>query len=358
MKIRRFTAAVMAGILVLSAAGCSKPADATTAAPADTKAAAESTAQEKEAAPADTGTPAGEASGEQLHIGVTMQGNQSGFVQYFTSAMYEYQATKAPDINMEVVFADDDASKQFSQVETFVSKKVDAIIMQPVDKVQCAAAVDLAYEAGIPLITINTITDSPNNTAHVGCDDVQSGMLQMQRMIDVCGENAKVGYVDATLGHSAQVQRSEGYQKVLAENPGVELVVHDTGNWSPEESMRLVENWIQSGKEFDAILCMADCQLTGVITAVENAGKIGEIKLAGMDCDPVVMQAIRDGKVDCSIWQDGLAQGEMALETAIKAAKGEPVSDIIIDYEVCTKENIEKYEKMAEERDALAKKYF
>lgn len=202
---------------------------------------------------------------------------------------------------MEVVFADDDASKQFSQVETFVSKKVDAIIMQPVDKTQGAAAVDLAAEAGIPLITINTITDSENNTAHVGCDDVQAGELQLERIIEICGEDAKIGYVDATLGHSAQVLRAEGYANVLAEHPDVTLVVHDTGNWSPEESMRLVENWLQSGKEFDAILCMADCQLTGVITAVENAGKLDEIKLAGMDCDPVIRQAIRDGKVDCSI---------------------------------------------------------
>ena len=61
--------------------------------------------------------------------------------------------------------------------------------MQPVDKTQGAAAVDLAADAGIPLITLNTITDSTNNVAHVGCDDVESGELQMQRIIDVCGSD-------------------------------------------------------------------------------------------------------------------------------------------------------------------------
>lgn len=346
--MKKVTAVLMAGLCVIMMAGCSqKKADPTTAAPA----AATQTANEAQST---------DAGGEkkELHIGITMQGNQSGFVQYFTSAMYEYQATQAPDVNMEVVFADDDPSKQFSQVETFVSKKVDAIIIQPVDKTQGAAAVDLAAEAGIPIITINTITDSTNNTAHVGCDDVQSGELQMERIIEVCGEDAKIGYVDATLGHSAQVQRAEGYQNVLAKHPNATLVVHDTGNWSAEESMRLVENWLQSGKEFDAILCMADCQLTGVITAVENAGKLDTIRLAGMDCDPVILQAIKDGKVDCSIWQDGIAQGEMALKTAIEAAQGKEVHDIIIPYEVCTKDNLEEYEAKAAERDALAKKYF
>lgn len=217
---------------------------------------------------------------------------------------------------------------------------------------------DLAADAGVPIITLNTVTDSTRNTAHVGCDDEQAGELQMERIISVCGPDAKLAYVDAVLGHSAQVLRAQGYEAVLAKNPGVELVVHDTGNWSPEESMRLVENWLQAGKDVDAILCMADCQLTGVITAVENAGKMGEIKLAGMDCDPVILKAIKDGKVDCSIWQDGLAQGENALRLAILAAQGEEISDYIIPYEVCTKDNIEEYEKKAAERDELAKKYF
>ena len=124
-----------------------------TSAPAGTAEAPKTTEAAKEAA-AEPAAAENKEAGEKIKIGISMQGNQSGFVQYFTSAMYEYQATKAQDIDMEVVFADDDPAKQFSQVETFVSKKVDAIIIQPVDKTQCAAAVDLAADAGVPIITL------------------------------------------------------------------------------------------------------------------------------------------------------------------------------------------------------------
>lgn len=335
-KAKRFLAVFAACVLAVSMVGCGAKKE-------ETK---------------KTDSKKVEGSDKGLHIGVTMQGNQSGFVQYMTSAIYEYQKTQAPDVNLEVVFADDDAAKQLSQVETFVSKGVDAIIMNPVDKTQGATAVDLAFDAGIPVITLNTLTESENNAAHVGSDDVEAGRLQMERIIEVCGDNTKLAYVDAVLGHSAQVGRAQGYEEVLKENPGVELVVHDTGNWSPEESLRLVENWLQSGKELNAILCQADCQLTGVITAVENAGKIGEIKLAGMDCDPVILKAIADDKVDCSIWQDGLAQGENAIRLAIEAAQGNEVEDYIIPYEVCTKDNLAEYKEKADARDELAKKYF
>lgn len=295
---------------------------------------------------------------DQLIVGVSMQGNQSGFIQYITSGIWEHESQNSDEVKVEVMFADDDASQQLSQIETFISKKVDAIIINPVDRVQGATAVDLAKEAGIPIITVNTMTDSENNTAHVGSDDVQSGIMQMERAIEVIGDNGKVAYIDAVLGHSAQVGRSQGYAEVLGRYPNVELVVNDTGNWSGDESMQLVENWIQAGLEMNAILCMADVQLIGVITAVESAGKLGEIKLMGMDCDPVVMDAIKAGTVDSSIWQDGVKQGEEALRVAIAAAKGEEVEDLFIPYEICHGDNIEEYLEKAEGRNALARKYF
>lgn len=294
----------------------------------------------------------------KLKIGVTMQGNQSSFIQYITTGIYEYEKKHKDEVSVEVVFADDDAAKQLSQIETFVSKGVDAIIVNPVDKTQGATGVDLAADNDIPVITVNTTTDSKKNTAHVGSDDILAGKMQMQEVIDKNGKNINVAYVDAVLGHSAQIGRAKGYEEALKANPGVKLAVHDTGNWSPDESMKLVENWIQKGMKMDAILCMADCQLNGVITAIENAGKIGKIKLAGMDCDPTILKAIKDGKVECSIWQDGNGQGENALRLAIAAAKGEKVEDMMIPYEVCNGDNIDDYMQKAKVRDELAKKYF
>ena len=294
----------------------------------------------------------------QLVIAAVMQGNQSGFVRYMTSGMYEYQKASAPDIKLEVVFADDDPAKQQSQIETFVSQKVDAIILNPVDKVQSAAAVDIAHKAGIPVITINTKSDSPNVTAHVGSDDVDAGRLQMERLLSVAPKNAKVAYVDAVLGHSAQVFRSQGYNEVLSKHKDVQLLVHDTANWSGEEALRLVENWLQTYPQIDVIAAQADVILSGVITAVENAGLGGKILLGGMDCDMPIMEKIKAGIVDNSIWQDGVGQGENALRLAIDAAKGKPVSDFIIPYEVCTAGNVDTYIAMAKARDELASKYF
>ena len=299
----------------------------------------------------------------KIVIAACMQGNQSGFVRYMVSGMLEYQKANASDIDLKIVYADDDAAKQQSQVEQFVSEGVKAIILNPVDKVQNAAAVDFAYAHKVPIITINTITDSKNATAHVGSDDIEAGTLQMERLLKVAPPNPRVAYINAVIGHSAQVLREQAYKQVLAKHPEATLVVQDTADWSGEKALVLVENWIQRYQKgddpgFDLIAVQADCILVGAITAVENAGLAGKVLLGGMDCDMPVMEKIKAGVVDDSIWQDGLGQGEWALRLAIDAAQGKTVSDHIIPFEVCTKDNVDSYIKQAEARNALAAKYF
>ncbi|MDR3172943.1 MAG: substrate-binding domain-containing protein [Treponema sp.] len=313
------------------------------------------------------GQQGGAAKSGKIVIAACMQGNQSGFVRYMVSGMNEYHKTVANDVELKVVFADDDPAKQQSQVEQFVSEGVNAIILNPVDKVQSAAAVDFAAQNKVPVITINTISDSKNVTAHVGSDDVEAGTLQLERLLKAAKDqnitNPRIAYINAVIGHSAQVFREQAYKQVLAKHPEAKLVIQNTADWSGEKALQLTENWIQSysrGNDpgLDIIATQADCLIVGTITAVENAGYAGKILLGGMDCDMPVMEKIKAGVVDNSIWQDGLGQGEWSLRLAIDAAKGVKVSDHIIPYEVCTKENVDGYIKQAEARNALAAKYF
>ena len=308
------------------------------------------------------GCDGGKKKSDKIVIAACMQGNQSGFVRYMVSGMYEYHKANASDVELKVVFADDDPAKQQSQVEQFVSEGVNAIILNPVDKVQSAAAVDFAAQNKVPIITINTISDSKNVTAHVGSDDIESGTLQMERLLSVAGPNPRVAYINAVIGHSAQVLREQAYKQVLAKHPH-RFIVQNTADWSGEKALVLVENWIQTYRKgddpgIDLIAVHADCILVGAITAVENANLQGKILLGGMDCDMPVMDKIKAGVVDNSIWQDGLGQGEWALRLAIDAANGKTISDHIIPFEVCTKDNVDSYIKQAEARNALSAKYF
>lgn len=343
MKAVSFTVSLLLVFVLLM--GCAPQA---VDKPVETEAPQQAEATPAEASPAE----------EKVLIGCAIQGNQSTFMQYVVAGMFQYAEENPDTVEIKVVYANDDASNQCTQVETLIQEGIDALVLNPVDPDASAPAVDACAAAGIPVLTVNTTVNSDEVMAHVGSDDVDSGRIQMERIIQVCGENAKVGYINAVIGHSAQVGREKGYKDVLAEHPTVELVAYDCGNWSGDESMQIVENWLASGKEFDAILCQADCQLVGVVQAVDNAGLLGTIKLAGMDCTDDIMDQIAAGNVDNSIWQDGVGQGYNSVRLAVDAAKGIAVQDFMIPYEVCSVDNYNDYLAKIDERNALAAKYF
>jgi ABC-type sugar transport system substrate-binding protein len=178
------------------------------------------------------GQKQGAKEGEIL-IYACMQGKQSGFVRYQVAAMNQYMENQKPaNVRLVVVYADDDAANQQRNVETAVSEGAKAIILNPGDKVQSAAAVDYAHSKGIPVITLSQTSDSKNVSAFVGSDDVEAGRLQMQRLFKVGPQNPRVAYINAVLGHSAQVLREQAYKEELAKNPSAKLVVQNTADWS------------------------------------------------------------------------------------------------------------------------------
>lgn len=304
----------------------------------------------------------GGRAGDQIVIGVAMQ-DVAGMPRYMVTGMREYLKTNAPNVRITVVTAENDASKQQEQVQMFVTQGVNAIILNPVDMKMSVAAVDIAARANIPVITLNTVSDNKSVKAHVGSDDREAGRLQMERLIQAAKEKGlatpRMAYVNAALGHSAQILREEAYKEALGKHPEVQLVVEGTANWYADQAQVLVENWLQKyPNEIDAIAAQSDYMLQGVVTAVKNAGLAGKILLGGMDCEIPIMEYIQQGVVDDSIWQDFIGQGEWALRLAIDAAQGKPVSDHIIPYEVCTRANVDSYIQQLKNNDALMKQYY
>jgi ABC-type sugar transport system substrate-binding protein len=124
-----------------------------------------------------------------------------------------------------------------------------------------------------------------------------------------------------------------------------------------------VENWIQTYQKgddpgIDMIAAQADRILAGAITAVGNAGLAGKVLLSGIDADMPVLEKIKAGVVDNTIWQDGIVQGETSLKVAIDAANGKSVQTVMVLFQTITKDNVDEYIRKANDRNVLAAKYF
>jgi inositol transport system substrate-binding protein len=148
------------------------------------------------------------------------------------------------------------------------------------------------------------------------------------------------------LGHSAQIERTAGYKEVIKKYPDMKIVLEGTAEWDRAKGMALMENWLNSGKKIDAVVANNDEMAIGAANAIINAGKKDQIVVAGIDATPDALQFMKSGKLDITVFQDAKGQGRSAIETAIKAAKGEKVEKFNwIPFQVVTKEKVEEYIK-------------
>lgn len=282
---------------------------------------------------------------DKVKIGVTLM----DFSTEFGIGLKDYMTAKADamgDVELTVVDAGGDAAKQLQQVETFISQKVDAIIMQPQEQEACSPAIDKAKAAGIPIINCNSLTITEPD-AYVGSNDSESAEIAMTYIAEQLGGKGNVLMMHGHPGQTAEVKRTEGAMDILAQNPDMTLLDEQTADWDRAEAMTLMENWIQAyGDQINAVFCQNDEMALGALNALVQAGKKDNVLVVGVDAIDDALQSVKDGKMDATVYQDCKGQAEGAIEAAYKLAKGESVEkEILIPFILVTTENVGEYLK-------------
>lgn len=285
-------------------------------------------------------------SGDKLVIGAALPDFDDKWLSYLQDGMKEYEATLE---NTEVIYTDamNDAAKQLSQVENFISQQVDAIFIIPVDTVSAKIMLEKANDASIPIIVVNRAFEGVDKaTSFVGSDSLESGIIQMKELADILEGKGNIAIMNGVMGHDAQIKRTQGNIQIIEENPDMKVILEGTAEFDRAKGMTLMENWLNSGEQIDAVVANNDEMAIGAIMAAEAAGKLDEIAFAGIDATPDALEYVKSGKLAVTVFQDAKGQGRGGLETAVKAAKGEEVEkSVMIPYELVTKENVDEYIK-------------
>ena len=285
------------------------------------------------------------AEGEKLLIGVAYQDFQNEFTTYIQEGVQEMAAQLG---NVELVEVDGQgkAENQISQVENFIAQGVDGIILNPYDADGCAPAVTAAADAGIPIVVVNAKTSNVEEaTAYVGSNDVEAGEMEMKFIAEQLGGKGTIVIMSGLYGNSAQIQRQEGIDKVLAEYPDITVYAEQSGNWVRDEGMTLMENWLQGGEKIDAVVAHNDQMALGALGAIEAANLDYDILTIGIDAIPDAVNSVANGGMTATILQDGPGQGSMALETLVKAIHGEEVEkETMIPFQLCTIDNVADFQ--------------
>jgi inositol transport system substrate-binding protein len=268
-------------------------------------------------------------------IGVSL----SAFEHQFLVKVREAMVEKAKELGVNIQFEDaqGDIGKQLNHIQNFISQKMDAIIINPVDTTATPKMTQLVTAAGIPLVYVNLrpAEDTlPKGVAYVGSDENVSGKLEGEAIAKLLNNKGNIVIMVGELATQAAVLRTEGVEKVVA-------------NFRRSEAIDLMNNWLVAGTPIDAVAANNDEMAIGAILALQQAGKDPKkVVIEGIDATSDALAEMEKGNLDVTVFQDGRGQGRGAVETAVKLIKGEKVESFVwIPFELVTQENYKDYLK-------------
>ncbi len=290
----------------------------------------------------------GAALAADLKIGVAMSQFDDTYLTYMREDMSK-KAKAMGDVDLQYVDARNDVNKQLDQIQELIGKKVDALIVNPVDTAATGRITKAATAAGIPLVYVNRRPDDPKlpeGVASVTSDDKEAGRLQAQYIADKLGGKGSVVILLGELSNNSTRDRTEGVKEVLKKYPDIKIAEEQEGAWGRQKGMDITNNWLTQGRDFSAVLSNNDEMAIGAAMALKQAGKKqGDVLVAGVDGTPDGLAAVKKGDLTVSVFQDAKGQGEGSIDAAVKLAKKEalPQQAIVIPFKLITPENVSTF---------------
>jgi ribose transport system substrate-binding protein len=255
--------------------------------------------------------------GKQITIGVSLLTRTHPFYQELEAGLVA--AADKAGYKLVITAGEFDVARQKDQLNEFIVRKVDAIIVAPCDSKSIGTAIKSANDAGIPVFTadIACLAEGVKVVSHIASDNVSGGTLAAKAIADALGGQGTVAIIDHPEVESV-IQRVRGFETELANYPGIHIVAKLTGQGKKDQAFRAAEDIIQANPDLDAIFGINDDSALGALAAAEKAGKAGHIKIVGFDAVPEARQAINDGKIHADVIQQPTVIGEKTID-AIKA---------------------------------------
>ncbi len=258
MKIKHLM--VVAGLLALLSAGCSQQ-------------------------------PSGPATAGKKRIGVTLLTREHQFYRDLEEGLQT--AAKERGYELIIQSGDFDLARQQSQIENFITQKVDAIIVCAADSKGVGPALALANAANIPVFTADIKAQGGKIVSHVASNNVQGGRLAAEYIAKLLKDTGEVGIIGQPEVQST-IDREAGFREEIGKHPNLKIAASVNGKGRRDDALKAAEDLLQGNPNLKAIFAINDDSALGALSAAEARGR-KDLIIVGYDATPEAVKAIKAG---------------------------------------------------------------
>lgn len=271
------------------------------------------------------GSPEGNGSGDASFALVTGTKGSP-----FYEAMNCGAQAAGDELGVSVTLAAPDtwgAAQQLPVLDSIAAQSPDALLVVPTDVEALTDRLKSIADTGAPVIELDQkIADDTVSVARIGSDDAEGGREAAKALAELIGGEGKVMAVSSPPGTDQQYVRVEGFEQELEENyPDIEFLGAEFSLNDVTKSAGFVTSRLASDPDLAGVFVANDVNAIGVVTGLEEAGAVGDVKVVAYDAADTEIAALQEGSVQALIAQDPYEEGRLGVELALKALEGEEV---------------------------------
>jgi D-xylose transport system substrate-binding protein len=232
-------------------------------------------------------------------------------------------------VDLLVYRAENNHERQYEQVRELLKKKIDVLVIVPVDSHKASEIVQLAQQNDVRVIAYDRIINDCDLDFYISFDNMQVGEMQAEYLTRIRPEG-RYAILGGDPGDNNSILLRLGHMNVLqpfVESRKLSIVVDEyVKGWSSEEAYRIIDRYLEYNPgELDAIVASNDHIAEGAYQALMKHNLPRGILLSGQDAEASACRRILQGSQTMTVYKYIETLATVAASTAISLARGEPV---------------------------------
>ena len=241
-----------------------------------------------------------------------------------------------------------DTNAESTMIDTAITNKSVAIILDPANADGSIGAVQKAVDAGIPVFLVNAeINKEGLAKAQLVSNNAQGAAMGAQQWVTAVGETGKYAELFGNPADNNAATRSNGYETVLTQYPDLVKAAKEVADWDRTKGHDKMQSILQANPDIIGVIAGNDEMALGAIAALKEAGKLEGVKVGGFDGSPDAVAAITAGEMQYTVLQpvavfsaEAVKQADSFIKTG---ATGAATEKQLFDCLLITKDNVDKY---------------
>lgn len=240
-----------------------------------------------------------------------------------------------------------DTNTESTLIDTAITNKSVAIILDPANADGSVGAVKKAIAANIPVFLVNAeINQEGLAKAQLVSNNAQGAAIGAQQWVQMVGEKGNYVELFGNPADNNAATRSNGYETVLTQYPDLVKAGREVANWDRAQGYKKMQSLLQAHPDIIGVISGNDEMALGAVAALKEAGKLDKVKVGGFDGSPDAVAAIKAGELQYTVLQPVAVFSQKAVEQAdnfIKTGKtGVDTEKQLYDCILITKDNVDK----------------